>query len=494
MPVPNVTINKTDGALGVPPITNPTGILALIAPRSLASGPASGTPALATKPTLIRATYGDGLISEIPSVVIPITKKPMLILPMTASTAPAFGAATYVGTGTLSVAVPTAAGANAVDDFTVFVQFTLGGTTGTGPIGFQYSLDSRAYGDPAKVWSGVIQLGSALTYLIPGTGVTLTFITAKTAVTGDYFSLAVTGPRLSDSDVATALIALGNAKLPWEAVLIAGLDASSTTVSNLDTFLAGQELLGKYRMFIASAPLRTPLTQTEAQYLVAQTTLWGSVASARGCVSADGEHLTSPQRGFDMQRAASIPFAAWLLANDVTVDAAQVDLGNLPAVRIVDVNGNPQFHDESLYPGLDDQRLVTLRTINNKIGVFINNPKVISTPGSDYVYAQQLRTMNRACELAFGELTNQLSKGVMTDAVTGLIREDYAQAIENAVNNPILAELGKKVTSVGFFLNRDDVLTPPTANLTGTIKLVMPVYVKGFTVNATFAKTVTVSK
>ena len=181
--IPQTTINKVDGQLGVPPITNPTGIVALIAPRI--QGPASGTPALATKPSLIRSTYGDGLISEIPSIIIPQTRKPMLLLPMTATVA--------------------------------------------------------------------------------GTGISFTLVTAKTTVTGDYFQVNVTGPRLNDSDVSTALTALGNAKLPWEGVLVAGIDATATTIANLDTFLAGQEALGKYRMFVAASRLRTQATETEAQ-------------------------------------------------------------------------------------------------------------------------------------------------------------------------------------------------------------------------------------
>lgn len=491
MPVPGVQINKTDGNLGVPSITNPTGIVALIAPRN--TGPASGTPALVTKPSNIRATYGEGLISEIPAVIIPSTKKPMLLIPQTASTPGSYGTVVYTGTGSLGGGGFIVGSGTPVDDINFTVLFTLGGTTGTGPITYQYSLDARAVGDPAKVYSAPISLGVGLVITVAGTGITVTLTTAKTIVTGDSFIIPAIGPRLTDSDVLTALTALGLAKLPWECVLIAGIDASSTTVSNADTFLAGQEALGKYRMFIANAPLRTA-AQTEAQYLTAETTLWGAVASIRGCMGADGEYLTSPQRGVDMIRATSIPFAAMLMSQGVTVDAAEVDLGPLPGVRTVDANGNPVFHDESLNPGLDDQRLVTLRSINNKIGVFVNNPKVISTPGSDYVYAQQVRTMNRACELAFGELTNWLSRKCFTDITTGFIREDSAQDIDNAVNNPILSELGKQVTYVAFTLNRDDVLAPPTANLTGTIKMIMPVYIKGFVVNASFQRTITVSK
>ena len=493
MTVPQTTITKQDGQTGVPAAPSPVGVAAIIAPCQ--QGPLL-TPAAVTKPANALATYGYGLLTSILYYFLPVTKKPVVVVRQTPSVPAVYGAFTYTGSGTLSGSV-TGSG-SPLDDFQAVVLFTVGGTTGVASIIYQTSIDSRPFGDPAKVWSAPIALGTGLTIAIANTGISFTLVTAKTVVAQDYFVCPITGPRLNDADVATALTALGRANIPWEIVLAAGIDASSTTVANLDTFLAGLEGGGRFRAFACGAvPRKQDGTQTEAQYLAAQTTAWAGVASIRGMVGADAEYFTDPLRGIDMQRPSWMGWLARLLAVDVTIDEAQVDLGPLPNVRLVDANGNPVYHDESLDPGLDDQRLVTNRTVNTKIGAFVNNAKVISTPGSDYVYAQHVRMMNRACELAYGELQNQMSKGIFKDPATARIREDQAQLIEGAVNNVITGgtdNLGKKVVFLGFSLSRDDDLSSNAgATLTGTINLIPPSYIKGFNVNARFQRTVAVS-
>lgn len=489
MSVPSVVINKSDGNTGVAALANPVGILAVIAPCEKGS---AATPVQVTKPATALSTFGYGLLSSIAAYGIPITKKPMVLVRASATTPGALGAFVYTGTGTLSSFITQTPATAPLADFSVVVQFIAGGTTGTTGITYRYSTDARAVSDPAKNWSAVQSLGTGLVVAIPNTGISMTFVTAKTVVAGDSFTVPATGPRLTTSDVTTAMNALKLSNLPWEAVLIAGHDATSTTVSNSDSSLAALELNGRFRGFIASAVPRSA-AQTESQYLTAMTAAFGSAASIRGCVGADAEYVTDPVYGFDVVWPKGISFACRLLSLDVTVDAARNE-SPLQGVRIVDALGNPVFHDEVNDPGLDDQRLVVNRSWANKAGVYINNPRVISSPGSDYVFAQHWRTMNRACELAFGALVDEMSKGVFKDLATLKIREDEAVRIENAVNNPILAELGRKVAYVKFTLSRDDDLgSNAGVTLSGTVEIVMPTYIKGFAVNAKFSRGVTVT-
>jgi len=487
MTVPNTTINKSDGNTGVAVLANPVGILAVIAPCEKGS---QNLPQFATKPKALLAAMGFGILTAIASYGIPQTGKPMVVVQATPTTPGSYSAFTYTGTGTLAGSITAHGGALPLDDFPVVFRFVVGGTTGTTGITYQYSIDARSVTDPAKVWSPVFALGTALTVSIPNTGMQFDFVTAKTVVAGDSWKVTAKGPRLTTADITTAMNALRASNLPWEAVLVAGHDASSTTISNQDTALAALETNGRYRGFILGAVPRDATTQTEAQYLTAMTAAFGASASIRGCVAADQCIISDPDRGIDMLRSASIPFAVRLMAIDVTQDAAE-NTSPLSAVRIVDENGSALYHDEALDAGLDDQRLVALRTWNNKIGVFVNNPRVISTPGSDYVFAQHWRTMNRACELAHSALTSELSKGVFKDIVTGRIREDEAARIERVVDSAISSELGKKVPYVKFTLSRDDDLgSNAGATLTGTIDLIMPTYIKAFVVNAKFARTI----
>jgi hypothetical protein len=222
------------------------------------------------------------------------------------------------------------------------------------------------------------------------------------------------------------------------------------------------------------------------------TTAWNGVASIRGSVTADGEFLTSPTRGIDMVRKASVPYAAQLMAINVARDAAEVALGPLAGVRITDADGNLVYHDEETTGGLDAIRLATLRRWANRSGVFLTNPLVISSPGSDFVLMQQVRTMNRACEVAYGQMVSEMSKGVFTNPATQTIREDSAQAIDEPVNAAIEEAIGSQVQDFAFAIDRSQVLSAPTAILEGVIELVMTVYIKGFRVTARLVRRITV--
>lgn len=489
--LPTASISKQDGNTGVPLSSNPLGICAIIAPCQQGT---VNTPAMGTKPQSISSTYGIGLLAEAAAYMLPNNGgKPVVLIRGAASTLGTFGAFTYTGTGTLAGSVTGDAASHPFDDFPLVVLFTVGGTTGIAGIKYKWSIDEKAISDPSKTWSAETALGVALTIAIPNTGITVDLVTAKTVVAQDSFAVQAIGPRMTDADVLTSLDALRRANLPWECVLVLGIDATATTVNNLDTWLAARETEGKYRFGVVNAALRTPATQTEAQYLTAQTTAWNATASIRVHVGADGSYITSPIQGVNMTRPTSLDFVTRLMKIDVTTDAARVSDGPLPSVSITDANGNPVFHNEAIDPGLDDQRLVTHRTFDGKQGAFICNPRVLATNGSDYVYAQDIRTINRACELAWGAMTNDLSQGVFTDRNTGKIREDSAQAIESGINNVIDTEFAKKVSYVQFTLSRDDLIAGNAGStLTGTIALIMPAYVKQFSGNAKFIKTVAV--
>jgi hypothetical protein len=180
-------------------------------------------------------------------------------------------------------------------------------------------------------------------------------------------------------------------------------------------------------------------------------------------------------------------------------DPAFVSRGNLPGAGIGDGAGNPYWHDEEVYPGLDGLRLTALRTVNGENGVYINNANVISPPGSDYVYLQHLRIINRACELAYQQLTKELSKGVgkkAPDPVTGLIYilEADAQAIEAEVNGVVETALAGQVQAVAFQLSRtDDLSSNQGATVHSALQAVALAYIKQFLVAAGFTKFITIN-
>src|SRR6185312_13064666 len=145
---------------------------------------------------------------------------------------------------------------------------------------------------------------------------------------------------------------------------------------------------------------------------------------------------------------------------------------------------------------LDQLLLTALRTVANEDGVFINNANVFSTVGSDYVFLPHIRTMNRACEVAYGVLVKELGRGVgkkPADPVTGgvYILEEDALTIEGMVNTAIERELAGQVASFKFQLARnDDLSSNAGAILNSTLTLVALAYIKGIKVLAAFAKSI----
>ncbi len=225
-------------------------------------------------------------------------------------------------------------------------------------------------------------------------------------------------------------------------------------------------------------------------------TAFASASSVDVVVCADAGYVASPIRGIRMVRPVAMGLAARGMASDISRDAAFVADGPIAGYQITDDRLNALFHDEAIYPGLDDLRLATLRSFPGRAGAFINNPNLISPNGSDYVYWQHARVMNRACELAYQLLTSRLSQGVKKDISTGLIREEEAAEIEALVQ----AELDKALVTPGrvsgatFTLSRnDDLSSNAGATLTATIEISALAYVKRFALTTKFVKKIAVA-
>jgi hypothetical protein len=120
----------------------------------------------------------------------------------------------------------------------------------------------------------------------------------------------------------------------------------------------------------------------------------------------------------------------------------------------------------------------------------------MSPSGSDYVFWQHARVMNRACELAYQLLTSRLSKGVRKDVATGFILEEEAAEIEALVQAELDRELVTpgRVSGAVFTLSRtDDLSSNQGATLTAQINISALAYVKKFAVTSKFVKKIAVS-
>lgn len=487
MAAPSVSITKLDGNTGVASPSS-KGVCAIIAAAS--SGTANQATSMSKAQTVL-ATFGYGVLTDYASYVLAVAKNPVVLIKATASTVATYSAMTFVGTGT---SVPTATSATfPIDDFNVLVTCTTGGTRGTPGIAYTYSLDG------GLSTSSVQALGSATAIVIPNSGVSISLATG-TLVAGDTIACTTVGPKMSTGDLSTALEALRIANLPWEFVLVGSHDATSTSVGILDTWLQLREAEGRFRGFFCNSRMKSS-GEDEPTFLTAMTTAFGGTASIRGCVGTDGGNVVSaiPGRGVTQKRQTALALAARTMAIPYGQDPAYVRTGPVLGFGLPDSNGNPSNHDENYYGGLDAQRLVTLRTFDRKAGTFLTNANVISTTGSDYVYVQHVRTMNRALELTFDVLTNELSRGVNTNPKLGPLGEVYvaeedAKKIEQLVNQSI-AELRGQVADLRFVLSRtDNIGSNGPVILSGEVQLSALRYAKQYQVNGAFVRTISVTQ
>lgn len=457
--LPSAPINKANGNVGaVKPSV--TGVLAIIAFSTLGTANQAQT---FTRQTDVVASRGIGPLTDFAAYYMQNAKLPALCITPTCTTQGTYGSVTKTGTGTFTATATS--GTFPADDYDVIVEFLAGGALGTTGITYEYTLDG------GNNWSGTLALGTGLTISLNApvvnlsTGVEFTLATTgtSTVVAGDSFTCFTTRPQMQSSDLITALQALFVTKAPWDNVLI-DVNATSTLVSDVDTWITGIETNGKYKFAWMNTRMKNrpvPATETEAAFATAMGSLLATTSTINVDVGTDGGYLPSPVTGLVMPRPASLAIATRKMSFGLGVDPAFTGNGPVPGFQISDSNGNPLWHDEAIFPGLDALRLSTFRSLEGEQGVYITNANILSASGSSYVYDQHATTMNAACQVAFAQLALELSKGVQTqppDPTSGAeyILETDAEAIDQQVNPPVQAALSKQVQAVEFALSRTD--------------------------------------
>lgn len=491
--IPRTNIQKSDGNTGVVR-PSATGILAIISTAE--KGPLNVAAGYA-RPDLVAQTYGGGKLTSAAEYVMKRAQKPVVLIRAAGTTAADYGAVSLEGEGT---SVITEGASVPLDDFDVVVLFPKGGTVGTAGITYKYSLDG------GESYSAELALGTANTITLPGTGVSLA-LAAGTILAGETAAVAVTGPRATNADLVAALEALRVTNIGWEAVLVDEA-ADATMLSTLDAWLTTLEGTGKFRLGIMGARMKSAAELAaggtgEATYRTAMQTAWSASSTIRVLVAGDGGDLPLTVGGTTAAahpRSAALGIAARLMAIDPSEDAAYVSRGPIPDYRIADVRGNPRWHDEALYPGLDDLRLATFRSIDGREGVYVNNPLLLSPSGSDYVYAQHARVMNLACERAKQLLDQRLSQGVRkskkADPTTGAvyILEEDAAEVELFVDEGVKAVTENRVSDAAFHLSRtDDLGSNAGVIVTGDVEIESKAYIKGFEITSRFVRKITAS-
>lgn len=473
---PAVIMNELDGALGILPPTSGA-LLAIIGTSS--KGPVD-TPAAYAVVANVVADFGLGPLVEAAAYAITKFGRPVLLVRTGDTTAGTLTSAVLTGTGTATVDV--SGSPDPIDDFEFHVEIIDGGVLGTAGITFKWSMDGGRTQSPETA------LGTALTFEFPDSGdpavadVELTFgVATETLVAGDIITFRSTAPQWDSSELTAALTALRKTTTLWSIVHVVGaLDA--TLFAALDTALDTMPDYGKDRMSIAHA--RVPnIGESESAYKTALEGIFSASASNYISLCAGACKTISGVTGRYYRRPPNWHVAPFHAVNSEELNMAAVTIGLLRGVSITDQNGNPDDHDESTSPGLDDARFLVLRTWEGLAGVFINRPLMFSQVGSDFEIIPHRRIMNIAKTVARANLTRRVNQPIRVDANTGFIREEDALEIEVGVNAALRSALLAKPKASGarFVLSRtDNLLSTKTMHFEiRIVPLAYPEFIEG---------------
>ncbi len=428
MSQPEVNITELDGALGILP---PSSGKLLVVAGVASTGPVD-TPSTYARGPALSTAFGIGPAVEAARYFLERFGRPVVFIRTGQSTAGSCGAVTQTGTGTSVVTVDAVAD-EPDDDFEFYIEIVTGGTIGVAGITLKYSLDG------GRTLSPEIALGTANSYVIPGSGGVEIDFAAGTLVAGDTIAFRGNAPAPSAAEVGTALDALKLSAVSWELVHIAA-PVDGTIFDTIETKVTGMASSGKHRAWIGNT--RMPNAgESEAAYKTALDAIFGAKSTKHGMLCAGACKLTSSVSGRQYRRPVSFAVAALEGSVSQEINTADINLGPLVGVAIRDSDGNVDDHDESANPGLDDSRFCVLRTWDEVQGVYVNRPRLLSPAGSDFELLPHRRVMNLALETLRAYFVRRLSKPILVDKTTGFILESEAAEIESGGNAVLRAVL-----------------------------------------------------
>jgi hypothetical protein len=430
----NQTINVRDGGIGLPS----DGTIYPLVVGTCAGGTAS-TLYFSTNQNSLRDMLLQGPALELALPMIR-SRGGVLVLKTPGSTAGAAGAVTKVAFST-STGTITVAGA-AYDAY----QFK-GLITQTGALGvarFKYSLDALG-SDPS--YSEEITVPSGGTYAIPSTNLTLTFVPGGGPIlfeAGDTHTFACTAPQYTTSDLATAVTALLAALGSYliEDVYFAGRPVSAaagaTMAAAVSTHMSSLEARRRWARCMMDVG-----ADTGANVI----TSFASFSSTRvGLAFGQADIPTlNPHAGWGVPRqSVSFALSERAAGCDLSENLGRTASGLLRVSFLVNDEGTSQQFIES-------HKINTARTYDGQAGYFSTNGYLKSPSGSDFLYWDWGRVIDRICRVVYNAQQRWILKKVrsLLDGSGNLDPRD-ARRIETMVRSDLKDELLDAINIEGF--------------------------------------------
>ncbi len=444
----NVVISIADNG-GSTNVVVPAPTVVAIAGCSSGGTVAAATPYSTSSIATVIANSGYGPLAELAAMLI-ARGATLIVTRLTQSAAGTATSVTHTGTGTSVVTVTLDGVVGAYDTYAVKVTVP---TTGAGTIGtsgaIQISLDAGRTTGP------IISLGTANTYAIPHTGITLNF-GVGTLVAGDVFTFGTVEPTAAVAGIQAWITALQNSPFAvtgWgQMVLVGDLTGAnaSTIETNLDS-LAANYLFD--RMICnardAHAPTGYGAGETETTWMNALLADYSATTARRLAVSAGHYNMPSGIANSAAgtpryRRPESWAIAARKVGKPVQVLSSRVKDGPLSSI-VVDPTNDPTdgwiYHDERINPGLDAGRFMSAWTrLGQGQGFFVRSENLMSPAGSDFPLLAVGQCFDNFCAALVQYFTANIDSSTRTNA-NGTIYENDAQTLEKGAMGIVAASM-----------------------------------------------------
>lgn len=455
MALPRVKTEVTDGALG---LVSPGGENVAVLVGACTSGTLNVLQSFGD-PTALKQTLTSGPLAEAAAFVLARAGGTVYVVRVPSSVAGAAGAVTKVeATGKDSEGTLTVAGA-ALDAYSVRVEVLADGATlAGGGATFRYSLDYSSVDPSSAVYSPTYPVPTSGTFVVPGTGLTLTFADgADVGVpflnAGDAFTFTTSAPYYSSSEA------------------LAGVEAALADPSNFFKV----HLVGQPSTVAAAVTLATSLGARLDEAALAYRFLYGTVelpedtdSNIKAAVAAVSDTRVELAAGFadcvsslDRGGMRGVAFKASAALASTARAAGVAPSEHLGRVRTGPVAGVLRlYRDERVTPGLDEARCTTLRTHVGRPGFFITRGRLAHPPGSDYQRVEYRRVMDVAARQVTLDAQQYLNDSLLVDSA-GRILEEEARSIESTLSSGLRAVLVQPGDASDAYaqVNRTDNLT-----------------------------------
>lgn len=332
---------------------------------------------------------------------------------------------THTGTG---ASVMTVSG-TPFDIYDVIVTIVRDGTVGTNPEpGFTVSLDG------GLTSSAEIRMPASGSYtgLAATTGLTLAFTAASTVV-GDTYTFQSTSPTADSSSVQAGITALRDDKKVVGLGYVVGAMAASVAsavATVADTFIAKKKFI---RIIGEARDIDTSTGETEAAWMTSIENDYATFASDLIGIATTPCIVASAINGVQFRRGGGGMWAGILRAARVKFGRS---IGAVEDGALVGIN--TVFHDESLSPGLNADRFITLTSYPGEIGYYITLPNLMCNPGSDFTELQFGRVMDEVSRTNYAYFVKKLNTDVRVETTgtrKGKILKKDALALQSGANS-----------------------------------------------------------